>query len=493
MSFSEDRPWVLVTGAAGFVGTAFRRLACRSHDLVSLDCRQVRRVAPEEREQVIQADLGDPEAIARAWSELRFSTDRCAGIVHCAAYYDFANEKDERYARLEKGLEILLAQFSKSAPSDAVFVFTSSMAALKPGEPGVPLTPHSPSLGAWEYPASKIRSEAILNAFSGPQAVVQLVLAAVYSEWCELVPLHQLIELVATRPIERTFYPAASDRGFTYLHVEEAAEAILLALTHCTRGRHRLLIGEARPVTYRQIRSQTLSAVGVPSAWPLLRVPRWFARWGALVIALIDRLRKRERFLKPWMMAFAGEHFEFDLTQTQRSLGWVPRRWLLNELPTILGNRSAHFAQWRTLNKARPWRKGECGTLESVGPVATVVAAVIEREGCVLIARRLDGALKGMWEFPGGKREPGESDSEALQRELKEELGIESEIGEWVGDSEHIAARGLVELRFYFARALGEPALGPAHDALKWVKRSELPLYDLAPADLPIVKKLLEK
>jgi mutator protein MutT len=61
----------------------------------------------------------------------------------------------------------------------------------------------------------------------------------------------------------------------------------------------------------------------------------------------------------------------------------------------------------------------------------SVVAAVIEREGKILITRRPAGShLAGLWEFPGGKSQPGESDREALARELREELGVSATVGE---------------------------------------------------------------
>jgi 8-oxo-dGTP diphosphatase len=65
-----------------------------------------------------------------------------------------------------------------------------------------------------------------------------------------------------------------------------------------------------------------------------------------------------------------------------------------------------------------------------------VVAAVItDARGRILLNRRSgDSDMAGLWEFPGGKREPGESSEQALARELHEELGIEAEIGEWVMD-----------------------------------------------------------
>src|SRR5216117_3701039 len=69
-----------------------------------------------------------------------------------------------------------------------------------------------------------------------------------------------------------------------------------------------------------------------------------------------------------------------------------------------------------------------------------VAAGVVFRDGRVLITqRRPDDHLGGLWEFPGGKRESGETFEECLQRELREELGIEVEVGEWLGSVTHLS------------------------------------------------------
>ena len=99
-----------------------------------------------------------------------------------------------------------------------------------------------------------------------------------------------------------------------------------------------------------------------------------------------------------------------------------------------------------------------------------VVAAVIERGGRFLAARRIGpAALAGRWEFPGGKVEPGEDDAQALRRECREELGVEIEVGEAVGP-EYTAAGGALLVRTYLATlAAGEPSPIEGHDELRWL------------------------
>ena len=126
-----------------------------------------------------------------------------------------------------------------------------------------------------------------------------------------------------------------------------------------------------------------------------------------------------------------------------------------------------------------------------MGAIA-VTAGVIERDGQVLIARRGPGdPLAGKWEFPGGKIEPGETPEQCLVRELCEELGIETRVGERVAVSVHDYGRGAIELHAYRVRILaGEPE-PHEHEALAWAPLAELERYDFAAADLPIVQRLI--
>jgi len=120
-----------------------------------------------------------------------------------------------------------------------------------------------------------------------------------------------------------------------------------------------------------------------------------------------------------------------------------------------------------------------------------VSAGVIFREGKLLLTQRpAGGHLAGLWEFPGGKREPGESFERCLERELQEELGIEVEIGERIESLTHEYPERTVHLEFFRCRWLRhEPkAIGCA--AFDWVSRDELLKYPFPEADARLLEML---
>lgn len=117
-----------------------------------------------------------------------------------------------------------------------------------------------------------------------------------------------------------------------------------------------------------------------------------------------------------------------------------------------------------------------------------VVGAVITRDGLVMCAQRgPDGNLPGLWEFPGGKIEPGETRQDALTREIAEELGCSIEVGREITTTTHVYEFGEVTLTTYYCLLVsGTPTL-TEHVAIKWLKPGELETIAWAPADIPAV------
>lgn len=120
-----------------------------------------------------------------------------------------------------------------------------------------------------------------------------------------------------------------------------------------------------------------------------------------------------------------------------------------------------------------------------------VAAALTDDTHRVLVTQRPEGAhLAGTWEFPGGKKQEGEGDADALVRELREELGIESTVGDLVAEVEHPYEDFVVHLRLYRARIVrGVPRPLQVAD-LRWVEVGELPALDMPPADAPLIDAL---
>jgi 8-oxo-dGTP diphosphatase len=127
-------------------------------------------------------------------------------------------------------------------------------------------------------------------------------------------------------------------------------------------------------------------------------------------------------------------------------------------------------------------------------PPIEVTAAVFLRDGRVLLARRPAGdPLEGKWELPGGKVEAGETPEMCLARELTEECGVTVTVGSAFAQSDYNYPHVAIRLLAYRIEAWTGELLPRAHDALAWVNREQLEACDVAPADIPILERLMHE
>jgi mutator protein MutT len=120
-----------------------------------------------------------------------------------------------------------------------------------------------------------------------------------------------------------------------------------------------------------------------------------------------------------------------------------------------------------------------------------VAAGLVFRGGKLLITRRRPGDhLAGLWEFPGGKRHAGETFPECLRRELREELGIEVQVGRLIDAIIHRYPEKTVRLRFYHCHWLRHEPRPLGCSAFAWVSRGDLAGYEWPPADARLLAKL---
>ncbi len=118
-----------------------------------------------------------------------------------------------------------------------------------------------------------------------------------------------------------------------------------------------------------------------------------------------------------------------------------------------------------------------------------VLAGVVVRDNTIMIAKRSESKSNGgMWEFPGGKQERGESDQVTLMREFTEEFCMEINVKNYLGSFPYNSPGLNIELRVWFATVVTAPSISTDHDQIEWVTPAQLHMYTFSPADLPAVK-----
>jgi 8-oxo-dGTP diphosphatase len=123
-----------------------------------------------------------------------------------------------------------------------------------------------------------------------------------------------------------------------------------------------------------------------------------------------------------------------------------------------------------------------------------VAAAVIERDGKVLMARRRQEiGFGGFWEFPGGRLEDGETPEKGLEREIAEELGVRIRVGEFLQSVTYRSPALSIELLAYRAILISNDFNLTDHDEILWAEPSELEERDFSEPDRPIVRLLVSR
>lgn len=123
-----------------------------------------------------------------------------------------------------------------------------------------------------------------------------------------------------------------------------------------------------------------------------------------------------------------------------------------------------------------------------------VTAAVIEKDGKILIARRKHAYMGYHWEFPGGKLEENESLEECLRREIMEELGIIISVGPLISSRKHVInCQAAIMLYAYEAEYISGEIILNDHEEIVWVIPEDLPKYSFPDPDQQVVKEILKR
>ena len=342
-------PVILVTGSAGYLGSALVEALPPGFQVVGLD-----RKAPEAgagRSAFIECDLTKDESVRQTLSTLRQRHGTLiASCIHLAAHYDFSGEPSPLYQTLTvDGTRRLLQGLQDFTVEQ--FVFSSTHIVMKPAEEGEVIRESSPVEPAWDYPKSKLQTEQLIRTERGPIPAVVLRLAGVYDADTHVVPVAQQMRRIYERQFESYFFPGDSTHGQAFVHLDDAVACIRRVIER----RHQLgpyeifLVAEPDVVSYADLQEQ-LGELIHGQEWPTIRIPKTVAKAGAWVQDKIAG-EKEEPFIKPWMIELADDHYPIAIDRARRLLGWEATRRLRNTLPEMVNRLKQDPAKWYRTNK----------------------------------------------------------------------------------------------------------------------------------------------
>jgi nucleoside-diphosphate-sugar epimerase len=219
-----------------------------------------------------------------------------------------------------------------------------------PTEPGRSIDEQSPLGPKWAYPKSKVRTEKLLRAECGDVPLVVLRIAGVYDDRCRSIPLAHQIQRIHERRLTARVFPGDIGRGQAFVHVDDAVEAIALAVERRKTLPPELpvLIGEAETLRYDELQ-RTFARLIHDEEWETREIPKPLAKAGAWVqdhAPLVE-----DPFIKPWMVDRADDHYALDVSRARSVLGWEPKRSLRETLPKMVEALKEDPERWYRENK----------------------------------------------------------------------------------------------------------------------------------------------
>ncbi len=351
------KPYVLITGAAGGIGTALTRALRDQYRIIALDMFET-----DEADASYTFDLTSLDSVKLALQTIADDhTRELAAVVHLAAYFDFSGEHSPMYDKVNvegtKNLLEALQEFNVER-----FIYSSTMLVHRPTYPGQKITEDSPIGPRWIYPQSKADTEAVIEENAGDIPYTLLRLAGLYDENNCVPTLAHQIARIYEHNLKSHLYAGNTGVGQAYVHKEDMIDAF-----HRTIDRRKelpkanaILVGEERSDTYEAIQNRLGELLHGKEKWATVSVPKPVAKTGALVEeksepVVPDDFDKGEKpFIRPFMIDLASDHYELDASRAREQLGWKPRHSLFDTLPDIVDNLKKDPHGWYESNGVSP-------------------------------------------------------------------------------------------------------------------------------------------
>jgi nucleoside-diphosphate-sugar epimerase len=346
---TSERQVVLITGSAGYVGTALVRALASEYEVVGLD-----KEAPRSPVGAgfMECDLTKDESVRDTLNAVHQQYGaHVISCVHLAAHYDFSGEPSPLYQTLTvEGTRRLLRGLQGFQVEQ--FVFSSTHIVMKPAESeDEVITEASPVEPGWDYPRSKLSAEEVIRNERGSIPAVILRLAGVYDADTHVVPIAQQMRRIYEKQFESYFFPGDSTHGQAFVHLDDAVDCIRRAIER----RHQLgpyevfLVAEPDVMSYAELQEQ-LGELIHGQEWPTIRIPKTVAKAGAWVQEKLAG-EKEEPFIKPWMIDLADDHYPIAIDHARQSLGWEATRRLRSTLPEMVSRLKRDPSAWYRANK----------------------------------------------------------------------------------------------------------------------------------------------
>jgi nucleoside-diphosphate-sugar epimerase/uncharacterized membrane protein len=352
-----SKPTVVVTGAAGDIGSALARTLESDYAVVGLD-----RPGSSAPCELIEFDLTSDESVDRALQAFRERHGtRIAAVVHLAAYFDFTGKDNRLYREVNvDGTARLLRALQSFEVGQ--FVYSSTMLVHEAVRPGERINEDSPIEPSWAYPRSKAEAEQAIRDHHGRIPYVILRLAGLYDERTCVPTLAHQIARIYERDLQSRLYPGPTDAGQAFIHRADMMRALRATIDRRDQlpSATAILVGEPDPMTFDELQDTIGRLIHGEEEWKTLTIPPAIAKAGAWIQEKAEPVipdaidRGQPPFVRPFMIDIAQDHYALDISRARELLGWTPQHDLRRSLPDLVAALKADPADWYKANRVTP-------------------------------------------------------------------------------------------------------------------------------------------
>ena len=342
-----EKDVVIITGSCGRIGTEVVKRLGKKYRIVGFEL--LKAIYAANQEELIPVDISSDESVHQAFTHIRnFYGNKIAAVIHLAAYYSFSEQHSPKYDTITvQGTGRLLKALQDFEVEQ--FLFTSTMLVHAPTEPCCPISEDSPVVPKWDYPLSKVKTEALIHAERGKIPSVILRIAGVYTDRCDSIPISHQIQRIYEKSLESRLFAGNVCHGASFVHMDDLVDAIVAAVDRRKElpPETVLLIGEAETMSYDDLQ-RTISQILFNKTFTTISVPKWFAKIGSWLECHIPFREKP--FIQPWMIDLADDHYELNIERAEKVLGWTPRHSIKETLPKMIAALKQDPARWYKAN-----------------------------------------------------------------------------------------------------------------------------------------------
>ncbi len=350
-----SRDVILITGAAGFLGSALAVDLSNDYQIIAVDRRHptddLRRATPGARWH--QIDISDHDAVATLFHDTVAALGHIDFVIHFAAYFDFNVRWHGEYERTNVAGTANVLRYSRETRVKRL-IFASSIAALSPPASNSVLTEKTAPSDYIPYAKSKSMGEEMLLEKTCHLPVIILRIGGAFSDWCELPPLSSVLGMwTGGFPMDRIVAGRGAS-GVPYIHRSDVVRLVKLCLDKHDQldPAEILLASQDGAISHKDLWTT------VSQAWKQTPLQPWFIPKHAAAIGirlryLQGRLTGRMPFERPWMTRYVDRPWVVDTTYTRTRLNWdcTAGMRILERIPIMLRLVRQHHHHWIMRNK----------------------------------------------------------------------------------------------------------------------------------------------